>query len=201
MTAITASPASAVTPGIITTVAGGDAPGPAPATNVAIGGPSGLAVHGGSVYVTDDQFHVVRKVASDGSETVVAGNGTQGSFGDGGPATEAEFNDPKGVAVDANGNIAIADLGNNVVRIVFAGTGDNESMGTGTAGYSGDGGSGDAAEFSAPGGVAIDSAGNVVIADTYNNAIRVFANQTGTFYGVAMTFGDIYTIAGGNGSG
>src|SRR3954469_7794429 len=60
VTAIAASPAGAATPGIITTVAGGDAPGPVPATNVAIGGPAGIAVQGGKVYVTDNQFHVVR---------------------------------------------------------------------------------------------------------------------------------------------
>ena len=68
--------------------------------------------------------------------------------------------------------------------------------GTGTPGYSGDGGPAAAAELDNPDGVAVDRAGNLVIGDTYNNVIRVVAARTGTFYGQAMTAGDIYTVAG-----
>ena len=176
VTADHAASGGAATPGIITTVAGGDAPGPVPATNVAIGGPVGIAVQGGKVYVTDNQFHVVRTVASsDGMEHVVAGNGTQGSLGDGGPATAAEMNSPQSVMVDGAGDLVIADAGNNAVRIVLASTGNIVSIGNGSSGYSGDGGPITGAVLTAPYGVAADAAGNIVIADTGNNAIRVVA--------------------------
>ena len=68
--------------------------------------------------------------------------------------------------------------------------------GNGTAGYTGDGGPATTAELYSPDEVAVDSAGNLVIADTNNNRVRVVAASTGTFYGQAMTAGDIYTIAG-----
>jgi hypothetical protein len=68
--------------------------------------------------------------------------------------------------------------------------------GTGTSGYSGDGGPATSAELANPLAVAVDSAGNLVIADSQNNRIRVAATTSGTFYGVAMTAGNIYTVAG-----
>jgi NHL repeat len=68
--------------------------------------------------------------------------------------------------------------------------------GTGHAGYSGDGGQATAGQVNLPGGVTADAAGNLVIADTQNNVVRVVAEATGTFYGLAMTPGDIYTVAG-----
>ncbi len=68
--------------------------------------------------------------------------------------------------------------------------------GDGTPGFSGDGGPATSAELSGPGGVAVDAAGNLLIADTENNRVRVVAHTTGTFYGQAMTGGDIYTVAG-----
>ena len=68
--------------------------------------------------------------------------------------------------------------------------------GTGSGGFSGDGGPALAAQLSGPGGLAIDGAGNLVIADTDNQRIRVVAARGGTFYGIAMTAGDIYTVAG-----
>ena len=69
-------------------------------------------------YVTDSAHSVVREIDSTGSETVVAGYGGQGYSGDGGPATSAELDDPLGVAVDASGNLLVADEGNNRVRLV-----------------------------------------------------------------------------------
>jgi len=202
VTAATAPPSSAATPGIITTVAGGDAPGPVPATDVAMGASGEIAAGGGNVYVPDDQFHVIRAIAtSGGSETVVAGNGTEGSLGNGGPATEAELKGPQGVAV-GGGDVVIADTSNDAVRITDASTGDLLTVaGDGTAGYTGDGGPCTSAELDGPYGVALDSAGNIIIADTGNDAIRVVASSTGTYYGVAMTLGDIYTVAGGHGAG
>jgi hypothetical protein len=161
-----------------------------------------IAAGGGNVYVPDDQFHVIRAIAtSGGSETVVAGNGTEGSLGNGGPATEAELKGPQGVAV-GGGDVVIADTSNDAVRITDASTGDLLTVaGDGTAGYTGDGGPCTSAELDGPYGVALDSAGNIIIADTGNDAIRVVASSTGTYYGVAMTLGDIYTVAGGHGAG
>jgi trimeric autotransporter adhesin len=137
----------------------------------------------------------------------VAGNGRQGYSGDGGPATSAEFNLAVDATVDQAGNLVIADSGNNRIRVVAASTGTfyGQAMqagyiytvaGNGTPGYSGDGGPATSAELNYSQGVAVDSAGNLLIADLGNSAIRVVAASTGTFYGQAMTAGDIYTIAG-----
>ena len=137
----------------------------------------------------------------------IAGDGTAGFAGDGGPATAAELNAPSWAVVDGDGNVIIADSGNNRVRVVAARTGTfyGQAMtagdiytvaGDGTAGYSGDGGPGAAAALDSPTGLALDPAGNLVIADFYNCRVRVIAASTGTFYGQAMTAGDIYTVAG-----
>ena len=137
----------------------------------------------------------------------IAGNGTDGYTGDGGPATAAQVFEPTGMVVDGAGNMLIADTGNNRIRVVAARTGTfyGQAMtagdiytvaGDGTLGFSGDGGPATAAELALPGGVTVDTSGNVLIADTYNDRIRVVAASNGTFYGQAMTAGDIYTIAG-----
>src|SRR6266571_3805451 len=136
----------------------------------------------------------------------VAGDGTKAFSGDGGPATSAELSLPEGVAVDAAGNLLIADGGNNRVRAVAHKTGTfyGQPMtagdiytvaGDGTSGFSGDGGPATSAGLSLR-GVAVDAAGNLLIADTFNRRVRVVAHKTGTFYGQAMTAGDIYTVAG-----
>jgi len=138
----------------------------------------------------------------------VAGGGT-GGLGDGGPATQAQLDDPLAVAVDGAGNLAITDLADNRVRVVAAraGTFYGQAMtahhiytvaGTGTAGYTGDSGPA-AAEVSFPQGVGVDGAGNLVIADSGNQRVRVVAVASGTFYRQPMTAGHIYTVAS-NGS-
>jgi NHL repeat len=137
----------------------------------------------------------------------IAGTGSFGYSGDGGPAKSAELGKPAGLALDPSGNLLIADSEDSVVRVVAAraGTFYGQAMkaghiytiaGTGSFGYSGDGGPGTSAELSGPEGVTTDQAGNAVIADTGNSRIRVVAAHSGTFYGQAMTAGDIYTIAG-----
>jgi hypothetical protein len=101
----------------------------------------------------------------------------------------------------------IADSHNNVIRVVAVTTGTfyGQAMtagdiytvaGDGNAGFSGDGGPATSAEFSDPSWVAVDGAGNLVITDAGNNRVRVVAAATGTFYGQAMTAGDVYTVAG-----
>src|SRR5439155_1190288 len=137
----------------------------------------------------------------------VAGNGTTGFSGDGGPATSAELDSPRGVTVDGDGNLVISDRGNNRVRVVAASSGTlyGQAMtagdvytvaGTGTLGFSGDGGPAISAQLAGPDQAAVDSAGNLVIADSGNNRVRVVAAGSGTFYGQAMTAGNIYTVAG-----
>jgi len=142
-----------------------------------------------------------------GNIYTIAGDGTEGYSGDGGPATSAAFRGPWGVTVDGSGNVVFADTGNNGVRVVAGSTGTfyGQAMtagdiytiaGNGTAGYSGDGGPAASAELSEPTGVGVDRSGNILVGDTDNSRIRVVAGTTGTFYGQAMTAGDIYTIAG-----
>ena len=136
----------------------------------------------------------------------VAGNGTGGFAGDGGPATSAELNFPARVTADAAGNLLIADS-NNRIRVVAAKTGTfyGQAMtadhiytvaGNGTGGFAGDGGPATSAALFQPRDVIVDPSGNLVIADQANKRVRVVAEKTGTFYGKAMTAGNIYTIAG-----
>ncbi|MGA2032392.1 MAG: Ig-like domain repeat protein [Thermoguttaceae bacterium] len=127
-------------------------------------------------------------VVTVGSMTSVAGNGSWGGGGDGGPAADASLNSPAGVAVDAAGNLFIADSFDNVVREVDRATGDISTVaGDGTYGYGGDGGPASGAELASPTGVAVDSAGNLFIADSGNNCIReVSGGIITTFAGGAI---------------
>ncbi len=179
-------------PGIIKTVAGdgtrsysGDG---GSATSAALDDPLSVAVDSvGNIYIADSVNARIRKVtAATGIITTVAGNGTHGYSGDGGPATNAELDFPTGVAVDSAGNIYIADYDNYRIRKVVASTGVISTMaGTGTYGYSGDGGPATSAELGAPTGVALDTAGNLYIADCFNERIRKVAKTTGIISTVA----------------
>jgi sugar lactone lactonase YvrE len=180
---------STLAPGGITTVAGNGTAGYSgdndSATNAELSSPTGVAVDSsGNIYIADQQNNRIRKIDPSGVITTVAGNGTAGYSGDGGPATSAELDDPSGVAVDASGNLYIADSLNSVIRKVnpsgiittVAGDGYNR-LGTGQpsfndGGYSGDGGPATSAELNNPYAVAVDSSGNLYIADTYNRRIR-----------------------------
>ena len=146
-----------------------------PATAAELNGPNGVAVDSaGDLFIADTDNNVVREVVkATGDIITVAGNGTAGYSGDGGPATAAELNGPDGVAVDSAGDLFIADTVNNVVREVVKATGDIITVaGDGTAGYSGDDGPATAAELDDPGRVAVDSAGDLFIADGGNNVVR-----------------------------
>ena len=167
-----------VTPsGTISTVAGtgrgGFSGDGGPATSAQIFAPEGVAVDtAGNIYIADTDNHRIRKVTPAGTITTVAGNGTKGFSGDGGPATGASLNDPTRVTVDAQGNLYIADEQNNRVRKVTAAGVISTLAGTGIGGYSGDGGPATSAMLFTPYDVAVDAAGNVYIADSQNNRIR-----------------------------
>src|SRR5579872_5713558 len=138
-------------------------------------------------------------IASSQTISTIAGNGTGGYGGNNGPATAAKLDWPTGVAVDAAGNVFVADMGNNVIRkintagiittVAGNGTGAGTGVGlpgTGSGGYTGDGAVATNAELWSPTDVAVDAAGNLYIADNGNNVIRK-----------VNTAGIISTFAGG----
>jgi len=192
----------AASTGIITTVAGngagcstqsntvGDG---CPATSALLNNPQGATLDGaGNLYIADTYNHRIRMVnGASGIIGTIAGNGftnTSGSggyAGDGGNATQAELNFPFAVAFDGGGNMYIPDSGNNVVRIVNTAGIISTIAGSGTAGYSGDGAAAGAAQLWAPSGVQVDPRGNVYIADTQNNCIRLVTAATGLISTVA----------------
>lgn len=140
--------------------------------------PSGIAADSaGNVYLADALNNRIRKL-SKGVLTTVAGNGNAGFTGDGGPATSASLSRPRGLALDAAGNLYIADTLNHRIRKVAGGV-ITTVAGNGSADLRGDGGPAASASLQGPYGVAIDSAGNLYIADTGNSCIRkVSANGT-----------------------
>jgi trimeric autotransporter adhesin len=232
---------SSTTPGDIYTIAGDESLGygysgdGGPATSAQLDAPVGLAVDSaGNVLIADTANNRVRMIAAASCSTscpyglsattafdiyTVAGDGGTSGWGNGEPASAAELDAPNGVAVDAQDDVVISDLGNNLIRFVAGANctsgcpyglssggatttaGDVYNVaGTGTAGYGGDGAPATAAEISDPGGVTLDSLGDIVFADMGNNRIRLVAAQScpsACPYGLpSMTGGDIYTVAG-----
>lgn len=185
--------------GTITTVAGTGTAGylgdGGAATAARINYPYGVWVDGaGVLYIADTRNNRVRKVSAGGTIATVAGTGTAGYLGDGGPATAARLYYPYGVAVDGGGNLWIADTYNHRVRVVNTGGTISTAAGTGTGGFSGDGGAASLAQLNYPTGVLDDGAGNLYIADYTNNRIRQI-DSGGTISTVAGTgtagfFGD-----------
>ena len=181
--------------GLITTVAGvpkGGTPSAledgVPATSVILGSPKGVALDSaGNLYIADTGNHLVRKVTPGGLIFSVAGKRVRGSGGDGGPATSAQLNSPTGVCTDGQGNLYIADTYNHSIRKVTP-LGVISTVAGG--GLGGDGGPATSARLAAPSRIALDSAGNLYIADTGNNRIRKVAPD-----------GVISTIAGNGTAG
>ena len=161
-----------------------------PASSAQLNTPQAVAVDSsGNLYIADTVNNVVRKVTASGAISTIAGNGTQGSAGDGGAATAAQLNKPQGIAVDSGGNIYVADTQNARVRKISGGN-ITTVAGSGTPGYGGDGGSATAAQLYVPIGIAVDSAGNLYIADFTNNRVRKVSAG-----------GVISTVAGNGNSG
>jgi sugar lactone lactonase YvrE len=148
------------------------------ATAATLAAPAQIAYDtAGNLYIADLNDNIIRKVDLAGIITTVAGTGEQGFSGDRGPATSAQLDSPAGVAVDADGNIYIADTHNQRIRRVSGGI-ITTFAGTGTSGYSGDGGSPTSAMLSNPSALAVDSSGNLYIADTDNHRIRKITGTT-----------------------
>jgi YD repeat-containing protein len=144
-----------------------------PAINAKLHSPGSAVVDAlGNIYIADKDNFRIRKVDMNGIITTVAGNGEWGYSGDGGPATEAKLYYPMDVAVDPSGNIYIADIYNCRIRKVDTSGIITTIAGNGTGGYSGDGGHATDAQLRSPSGVAIDSSGNIYIADKANSRIR-----------------------------
>ncbi len=172
----------------------------------------------GNLYIADSNNNEVREVPANAAPTApmapndvysVAGTGAAGTSGDNAQATEAEFSDPVSSAVDASGNVYVADETNSRVQEI-AGTTHSQwgismtagdvytiaGSAAGSFGTSGDGGAATSALLDGPSGVAVDAAGDLYIADQENNRIQEIAAATGTQWGISMTANDIYTIAG-----
>jgi len=160
--------------GIISTVAGGGSGGDGgPATGASLNGPWGVVMDtAGNLHVADTNNNRIRKVSPSGIISTVAGNGTLGFSGDGGSATSAALAHPANVALDAAGNLYIADTGGAHVRKVGASGVISTVAGNGAYRFAGDGGAAIGASISYPSGVALDAAGNLYIADMSNNRIR-----------------------------
>jgi hypothetical protein len=144
-----------------------------PATAAQLHGPAGVApTADGGYLITDTVNHRVRRVSPAGTITTVAGSGTGGFSGDGGPATDARLNYPDEVALTANGGFLIADTQNNRVRRVSPSGTITTAAGSGTGGFSGDGGPAIAAELNGPAGVAVTADGGFLISEQDNARVR-----------------------------
>ncbi len=160
-----------ITPaGVVTTLAGSGASGNADGMGAAasFSYPQGVAVDGsGNVYVADYGNNEIRKITA-GMVTTVAGDGNAGTTD--ALDTAARFNDPTGVAVDAAGNIYVADEGNNEIRKITPGGNVTTLAGNPISGSAN--ATGAAASFNGPTGIALDATGNIYVADYGNNQIR-----------------------------
>ena len=144
-----------------------------PATSAALAGPTSVAADAtGNLYIADGYNYRIRKVQTDGTISTYAGNGNDGNSGDGGLALDASIGYPYDVELDSLGNVYVSDPENAVVRKI-----DSEGVigtiaGTGESGYGGDGGPATQAQLNAPTGMAISTAGEFFITDSFNCVIR-----------------------------
>jgi hypothetical protein len=174
----------------VDTVAGG---GPentlgdgASALGAALRVPLGVVVDGaGNLYIADSENNRIRRVDTQGNITTIAGTGAPGYGGDGGPATSAQLYEPYQLAIDSNGDLFIADEGNNRIREITPDGTIATVAGNGVRAYGGDGGPANSAQLDAPTGVAVDSAGNLYISAAAS--IRMVSAATGVITTIAGT--------------
>ena len=181
--------------GTITTIAGNGSHGfggdGGPAIDASLAFPAGIALDGvGNLYIADGWNHRIRKVDAAGTITTIGGNGSLEFSGDGGPAIDASLGWLGGIAVDGFDNLYVADESNHRIRKVDAAGTITTVAGNGHEGFSGDGGPAADTSLASPRGVAVDTSGNLYIADTWNHRIRK-VDAAGT----------ITTVAGGGGRG
>jgi len=184
-----------VTPGgVITTFAGNGTAGFSGdgvlAPNAQLNQPEDvLADASGNIYIADSGNHRIRKISPGGTISTIAGTGTFGFNGDNQAAVNAQLNRPVSIALDASGNLYIADASNHRVRKMTTSGTITTVAGNGVQGYSGNGGSATSARLRFPVGIALDSANNLYIADAGNHVVR------------EVTAGGIIFNAAGNGTG
>lgn len=167
----TGTPSATVVAAQVSTVAGSGAPGSANGAGTAatFNDPASIAMGANSnLYVADTGNSLIRKIDASGNVTTVAGSSSQGATN--GQGTAASFALPNGIAVDASGNLYVADSGNNEIRKIDVSGNVTTLAGSGTSGAVN--GRGAAASFNFPTAVAVDTSGNVYVADTFNHAIR-----------------------------
>jgi sugar lactone lactonase YvrE len=163
--------------GVISTFAGNGTAGfsgdNGPASAAELSYPTGVAIDTlGNLYIADENNNRIRKVDATGKITTYAGTGVVGFGGDGGPATNAKFNTPAGVAVDKLGNLYVADFYNYRVRKITTAGVISTVAGDGSYGFGGDGGPATNAKIGSILGVGVDLSGNIYIPDQSNGRIR-----------------------------
>ncbi len=168
------------TSGIISTVAGTATSGfsgdGGQATAAKLASPHGVAIDGqGNLFISDQNNHRIRKVNTSGIISTFAGTGVAGYGGDAGPATSAKLFYPSDIKVDSQGILFIADKNNNRIRWINGSGIIRGAAAIGVSGFWGDGGWATWCNIKLPEGIAIDSQGNVFIADTSNQRIRKFS--------------------------
>ncbi len=169
------------------------------ATNAYLHYPVGICIDkNGNLFIADQSNNVIRKIdAASGIITTVAGSHKAGRFGDGGPAKLAQLNNPTGVAVDNSGKIFIADFKNNLVRMVNENGIISTLIGTGDTLFNGFTGNADTMHLFNPAGVAVDSYGNLFIADAGNGVVREVLAGTKKVLPVTGTNNDGFNGDGG----
>ena len=162
------------------------------ATQAVLNFPSSVAVTAdGAVFIADTWNHRIRKIdPQTGVISTIAGTGQAKFYGDNGQAKKAALNEPVALVIDANSNLLIADQSNNRIRKIDLSSGVITTIvGTGESGYNGDGVLGPDAALAGPSGLALDSEGNLYIADTFSSRIRKIDQKAGL----------IETVLGGTG--
>ena len=195
ITLFSAEPEAATPPLVINNLAGTGSPvwsgDGGPAVRAGLNNPYGLTRGpDGALYICDMGNHLIRRISPEGTITTVAGTGRQGYSGDGGPAIQADLNEPYEVRFDRQGNLFFVEMKNNLIRRVDAKTRKISTVaGDGEAGFSGDGGPASGARFRQPHSIQLGPNGDLFVCDIGNHRIRRIDHATGlisTFSGTGL---------------